>query len=625
MKKVFYILLIPIIFAGCVANKNISTQPNFVAENYFLFGQTAMQQHDFESAIRLYKRSIEADPNDVYLKETLMETLALRAYFDKTTNSEIIGIGETFCDKNIKSEKIYSILAESYRNDQQIEMAEKCYKKAIKIQPTMRNLISYFVFQQNTKPSGNIKLLKKAIRFPWNEEKLVLTIAGLYSEIDSVKSLEILTKAYQKWADETSLTQLLTSYEKQGSQSKVLELIQFHINNGRDLSDQIKNYLIGRYFMLEQYDKILENKSLCFEVGTHDILKYLFFSAIRKNDITTGIQTGLAIEESGEVTEEFSSSFYTYFANLYLFENNYIEAAKNLVKADDINTIHSYVFETNLSKNIERKEKIYNLLLQYLNISEDKNKANYLLGIFHTECEEKEIALEFLDKLSDDFINENDLNLLVALAYLQNAMDISKARSLLTDIEGMKISPNELIASLLLGTEHDSLAYFILKEEIKNNPKPDASTFATCSILGEKYDTQDSLLIILEKGVAIYPENSDLLNAAGYFIAKYEFKEKYDEAAEYLKKAVTLMPESEMIWDSLAWLYFKQKKYDEALEAMEVPLSKKINNSEIAYHIGEIYLGLNKQKKAKYYFNLAVELDNEKQSVQLSKEILSEY
>ena len=58
---------------------------------------------------------------------------------------------------------------------------------------------------------------------------------------------------------------------------------------------------------------------------------------------------------------------------------------------------------------------------------------------------------------------------------------------------------------------------------------------------------------------------------------------------------------------------------------MEVPLSKKINNSEIAYHIGEIYLGLNKKKKAEFYFNLAVELNNEKQSVQLSKEILNKY
>ncbi|MEA2095512.1 MAG: hypothetical protein U9P73_02305 [Candidatus Cloacimonadota bacterium] len=622
--KIFYkLLLIPLIFAGCTVNKNISYQPNFAAENYFLFGQEAMLQHDFENAVQLYKKAVEADSNNVYLKETLMEALALKTFFDKSANSEIIELGKKFCNKNIKSEKIYSIIAESYRDEQQNEMAEKCFKKAIKTQPTMRNLTAYYVFQQNTKPSGNIKLLKKAIKFPWDEEKLVLTIAELYSEIDSVKSFEIHNRAYEKWADEASLTPLLTYYEKQGSQDKVLELIQNHIDNNRLLSAQIKTYLIGRYFFFGQYDKILENKDICFDVGTHDILKYLFFSAIRKNDTDTGITAGLAIEESGEITEEFASSFYTYFADLYLSTGNYTEAANNLLKANDINTIHSYIFEVDLSKDLKRKAKMYELLLQYLNISDDKTKANYLLAIFHTEFEKKEIALELLNKLPDSFINENELNLLVALAYIQNAMDIPKARSLLADIEGIKITPNELIASLLFGTEHDSIAYSILKEEIKTNPQPDVSTFTNCSFLGEKYDTQDSLLIILEKGIALYPENPDLLNATGYFIAKYEIIKKYDEAEVYLEKAISLMPESEMIWDSLAWLYYKQQRYDEALKAMIVPLSKKINNSEIAYHIGEIYLGLNKQKKAKYYFKLAIELNNEKESVQLSKEILN--
>ncbi|OPX27793.1 MAG: hypothetical protein B1H06_04560, partial [Candidatus Cloacimonas sp. 4484_143] len=476
--KIFYkLLLIPIIFAGCAVNKNIVYQPNFVAENYFLFGQEAMLQNDFDSAIQLYQKAVEADSDNIYLKETLVQALALKAYFDESANSDVIEIGKKFCEDNVNSEKIYTLMAESYRVEQQNKMAEECYRKAIKIQPTMRNLTAYYLFQQNTKPPADLKLLKKAIKLPWDNEQMVLSIAELYSKIDSVKSFEIHNRAYEKWADEASLAPLLTYYEKQGSQEKVLELIQFHIDNKRDLSEQIKTYMIGRYFLLEQYDKILENKNLCFEVGTHDILKYLFFSAVRNNDLDIGIKAGLAIEESGELTEEFTPSFYTYFADLYLNADNYNDAANYLIKADDINTIHSYIFEVDLSKDLKRKAKMYELLLQYLSISEDKSKANYLLGIFHTEFEEKKIALDYLDQLSESFINENELNLMVALAYIQNAVDIPKARSLLSDIKGMKISTNELIASLLMGTEHDSIAYSIFKEEIKTNPKPDASTF----------------------------------------------------------------------------------------------------------------------------------------------------
>jgi len=625
MKLFFKLLLITLIITGCAVNKNISTQPNFAAENYFLLGQTAMQQRDLESAIQLYKKAISADANSIFLKETLIQTLAVKSLYDESAYSEVLEYSKKYCEENVNSETIYSLAAESYFKEQQYDMAEKCFRKAIKIKPTMRNQTAYYLFQHEVKTKADSKLLKKAIALPWDEAELVLTIAELYNKIDSVRSMKIYDQAYQKWNDEASLTPLLTYYEKLGSQDKVLELIQHHIDNGKSLSDPIKTYLIGRYFLHEKYESILKNKKLCLDVGSQDILKYLFFSAVHIDSVKIGIEAGIAIEESGEIPQEFQASFYTYFADLYLSDNNFAEAVTYLIKANDVNTIQNYMFNVDLSKNAERKEKIYKLLQQYLQTLEDKSKAYYLLGIYHTETEEKEVALSFLDQLSESFINENELNLLVAFAYLQNSMDIPKARELVKDVEGIDITPNELIAGLLMRTEYDSIAYFILKEEIKTNPKPDVSTFTNGSFLGEKYDTPDSLLITLEKGIELYPENADLLNAGGYFIAKYEFEEKYDEAEVYLEKAVLLQPESEMIWDSLAWLYFKQNKFNEALKAMEVPLSKEINNSEIAYHLGEIYLKLNKIDKAKYYLNLAVKMNNEIQSVQLSIELLEKF
>ena len=77
-----------------------------------------------------------------------------------------------------------------------------------------------------------------------------------------------------------------------------------------------------------------------------------------------------------------------------------------------------------------------------------------------------------------------------------------------------------------------------------------------------------------------------------------------------------------MIWDSLAWLYFRMGKYEEALSAMEKPLLEKIENSEIAYHLGEIYLKINQTDIAIKYLKLAVELDNDSDSVKLSQKIL---
>ncbi|MDP8268844.1 MAG: hypothetical protein P9L97_08970 [Candidatus Tenebribacter davisii] len=624
MKSFYKLLLILLILGGCAVNKQIPSKPNIAAENYFFFAEAAMQQNDINNAIELYEKAIKADSNNVYLKETLMTTLALKAYFDKSAYEQIIETGKPFCDKNIKSEKIFSIMTETYQAELQLENAEKCYKKAIKIQPTMRNLTSYYIFQQNFDPPVNIKLLKKALKHKWEEEKLVLSIAKLFSAVDSVKSHEIYEKAYDKWQDEICLTSLLTSYEKFSSYNKILEAIQLHIDHERDISAPIATYLIGRYFMLEQYDKVLENKVICFKIGTHDILKYLFFSSIKINDIQTGIQAGIALETTGEVPEELKNSFYLYLAELYFIDEQFNKSAISLSNIPNVTTISSFLFSDDFAENAEQKENINKVIVEYSDIQEDKANANYLWGIYYSELDNKEFALTYFNKLTDDYINENDLNFMLAIGYIRNALDVKRARSLLTSMTEIQINPNEFIANLLIGTKNDSLAYSILKEELAANDKPDSTIFISCALIGEKYDTADNLLIILERGIELYPENWELLNAAGYLIADNELDNKYDKAALYLKKAVLLKPEYGMIWDSLAWLYFKQKRYDDALQAMNVPISEDINNSEIAYHIGEIYLSLNKQKKAEHYFKLSIDLNTEIRSVQLSEENLKQ-
>lgn len=625
MKKAVYLLLLIIISSGCSVNKKISTQPNFVAENYFLFGQTALQNNDLKGAIHLFKKAVETDSTNVYLKETLLENLAFSSYYDDTSNLEIIELGEKFIKQKVRSEKIYIILANAYFYQDQHQQAEKYYKKAIKHKPTMANLTGYFAFQQNTSPPGDIKLLKKALKKPWENETIVLNTARLYSEVDSLESVEIFEEIYDKWQNEESLTQLLTAYEKVGENDKVLATIQQHLDDDRPLSDLLKTYLIGRYFTLKMYDKVILNKSICFEVGSHDILKYLFFSSIFNEETQTGIRAGKAIEYSGELTEELAPSFYTYFAELYLQTDEHKSAAECLVKADIINVISSFISSLEIKENLDLQIKLEKLLLYYLEIVENKNKANYALGIFYTELEEKETALNFLNKVKDEFIIENKLNWFSAEAYLQNSTDITKVRSLLESDEERLVTVNESLITLLILAKHDSIAFKITVEEINQNPQPALFIFISYAMVSEQFDTPENMIKHLTKGIELYSEESDLLNSVGYLIADNEIENEYDRAAEFLEKAVALQPESEMIWDSLAWLYYKQNEFEKALEAMKVPLSKEIKNSEISYHIGMIYLALGKKQKAKNYFELTVELNNDKDSIKLSKEILSEY
>ncbi|MCK4655092.1 MAG: hypothetical protein KAU01_11680, partial [Candidatus Cloacimonetes bacterium] len=546
MAKHFSYLIILTLLAGCSVNKITQQEPseaNIISANYFSFAEAALQQKDITTAIDLYKKADAADSNNVYIKEKLLEILAIGALFNPEYQDEIIKLGEEYYSRKLYSEKILSIIAETYRTQENFEKAKKFYKRAIKIQPTVRNLTTYYIFQKQNDPPTDPDLLERALEFPWKDKEQILRIAELISEYDIQKSLKILEKVYNIWDDEKSLTSLLTTYEKAGKPDKVLELLQQRINEKKSLSDPIKTFLIGKYYTLKQYDKVLENQELCFKVSKSEILKYLFFAAIQLEEFETGIKTGHAIEKADDLTDEFKPSFYTYFAKLFFSTGDNEKAVDYLIKANDVHIIRNLIYEYDFDKDEDIRKKILNLLSSLLEKTENKDLANFLLGIVYTRLEDNDIATEYMNEISDDFLKENDLLFIAASIHLQNSLDIKKAQSLLEKLEQEELTTNEIIAGLLFGTENDSISYFMLKTEIIENSKPHISTFIRYSILAERFNTIDSLITLLEKGIKLYPENADLLNGLGYMIAKHGVEEKYDHAETLLEKALILEPE----------------------------------------------------------------------------------
>ncbi|MCK4312460.1 MAG: tetratricopeptide repeat protein, partial [Candidatus Cloacimonetes bacterium] len=501
MAKYFSFLIILTLLAGCSVNKITQQEPseaNIVSANYFSFAEAALQQKDIKTAIDLYKKADEADSNNVYIKEKLLEILSIGALFNPEYQDEITKLGEKYYSRKLYSEKILSIIAETYRTQGNFEKAKKFYKRAIKVKPTVRNLTTYYIFQKQNDPPADPDLLERALEFPWKNKEQILRITELIGEYDIQKSLKILEKVYGIWDDEKSLTSLLTTYEKAEKPDKVLELLQQRINEKKSLSDPLKTFLIGKYYTLKQYDKVLENQELCFKVGKSQILKFLFFAAIQLEKFETGIKTGHAIEKAEDLTDEFKPSFYAYFAKLFFSTGENEKAVDYLTKANDVHIIRNLIYEYDFDKDEDIRKRILNLLSSLLEKTENKDLANFLLGIVHTRLEDNDIATEYMNEISDDFLEENDLLFIAASIYLQNSLDIKKAQSLLEKLEQEELTPNEIIAGLLFSTENDSISYFMLKTEIIENPKPHISTFIRYSILAERFNTIDSLIILLE-------------------------------------------------------------------------------------------------------------------------------
>lgn len=89
----------------------------------------------------------------------------------------------------------------------------------------------------------------------------------------------------------------------------------------------------------------------------------------------------------------------------------------------------------------------------------------------------------------------------------------------------------------------------------------------------------------LRKVIEIEPEHANGLNALGYTLA--DQTERYEEALELIQQALTLRPDDAHILDSMGWVLYRLKQYEEALVYLERAYAAS-PEIEIAAHLGEV-------------------------------------
>lgn len=132
-------------------------------------------------------------------------------------------------------------------------------------------------------------------------------------------------------------------------------------------------------------------------------------------------------------------------------------------------------------------------------------------------------------------------------------------------------------------------------------------------LAADKAKRYDIAAAILEPMIDADPENADLLNLLGYIYAEAGIN--LGTAEKLLLKAVEIAPDNQAILDSVAWMYFRQKKYKEALEYIRKSLAAAPQgesvDSVILDHAGDIYNKLGDKKKALHYWRKALEVYSE--------------
>ncbi len=108
-----------------------------------------------------------------------------------------------------------------------------------------------------------------------------------------------------------------------------------------------------------------------------------------------------------------------------------------------------------------------------------------------------------------------------------------------------------------------------------------------------------------------------LLNYLGYSLADLGIK--LDEAETMIREAVEAEPNNGMYVDSLGWVFFRQGRYEEALEQLERARRLASPDAEIIDHLGDAYWKTGQHDYAYEQWEIALELAEDRELIERIK------
>lgn len=238
-------------------------------------------------------------------------------------------------------------------------------------------------------------------------------------------------------------------------------------------------------------------------------------------------------------------------------------------------------------------------------------EVNYYLGrIAYDTGENMPEALARLQEISPDAAHRSQMYFLRALLYIkteQHAKAEETGRLLLEEFPDNKQSWSFMVEVLNINKKHTEA------EKMARNALeqwPDEISFMYTLAYSLNYQKKDTEAItVMEDILFLDSENPTALNFIGYMLA--EQNKELDKALDYITRALEQDPENIAITDSMAWVLYKQGKYQDAWTNIKKCIDKGVDDPTVWEHYGDILVALNKNSDAKKAYKKALTLKPE--------------
>lgn len=180
-------------------------------------------------------------------------------------------------------------------------------------------------------------------------------------------------------------------------------------------------------------------------------------------------------------------------------------------------------------------------------------------------------------------------------------------------VTGMRTFPKQVNFPVLLAEIHENAKEYqqsldILLKAATTWPE-NTTLMYRLGLVHDKMGDHDQAMIMMEKTIGMNPEHSDALNYLGYSLA--EKGQDLERAQVLVESAVRIEPDNGYFIDSLAWVYFKQKKTRQAWQEIKRAVRFVGEDPVIWEHYGDIADAMHLLGEARKGYAKSVEIRGE--------------
>jgi len=213
-------------------------------------------------------------------------------------------------------------------------------------------------------------------------------------------------------------------------------------------------------------------------------------------------------------------------------------------------------------------------------------EANFYLGrVYELQGDTEQALAHYLAvRHGEYYINANAraAGLMVDAGRLEDARKLLHSLRVNSDEDRQRLYLIE--GELLRQAGEYQAAFDFFSEKLQELPDDTALRYAR-ALVAERLDKLDLAEQDLRAIIEREPRNAQALNALGYTLA--DRTDRYDEALDYIQRALAVAPEDAAIIDSMGWVQYRMGNLEKARNYLRKALSL-VKDPEIAAHLGEV-------------------------------------